>query len=235
MGRLKPKRELILPWQSPFNKENWNKYSFAIWQDLKMTQINQELKEKLFNQIEVAGKERSLLPFSETLIDGTIKQLEDINPIPQPLSSNNSASLIGDWQLIYASNGTVITRPIAEITNILGSGIKVQRIWQSLNNLHGEIRANNQALIELALVGEYQLGAEGVWIPSADKRTAKVTFNSFTAQATKFFGQSDWSLPELKIPVLDFLRNEAVWITSYLDEDTRIGRGGTGNLFVFRR
>ena len=200
-----------------------------------MTQINQELKEKLFSHIEAAGKERSLLPFAEISIDETIKQLEGVSLISQPLSSNNLSSLIGDWQLIYASNGTVITRPIAEITNILGSGIKVQKIWQSLDNLNGEIRANNQALIELALVGEYQLGAEGVWIPEADERTAKVTFNSFAAQATKFFGQSDWSLPELKIPVLDFLRNEAVWITSYLDDDTRIGRGGTGNLFVFRR
>lgn len=62
-----------------------------------------------------------------------------------------------------------------------------------------------------------------------------VSFDAFTTQATKFLGQSDWTLPELKIPVLDFLRNEALWITSYLDEDLRIGRGTTGNLFVFRR
>ena len=95
--------------------------------------------------------------------------------------------------------------------------------------------SNNQALIKLALIGEYQLGAEGVWISETDGRTAKVSFNTFAAQATKFLGQSDWSLPELKIPIIDFLRNEALWITSYLDEDTRIGRGRTGNLFVFRR
>jgi hypothetical protein len=62
-----------------------------------------------------------------------------------------------------------------------------------------------------------------------------VTFDAFTVQATKFLGQPDWTLLELKIPVLEFLRNEALWITSYLDEDTRIGRGKTGNLFVFRR
>ncbi|NJK50810.1 hypothetical protein HC931_24265 [Candidatus Gracilibacteria bacterium] len=43
------------------------------------------------------------------------------------------------------------------------------------------------------------------------------------------------SLPELKIPVLEFLKNEAMWKTSYLDRDMRIGRGVTGNLFVFRR
>ena len=200
-----------------------------------MTQVDRELKTKLFSQIEILGKERSLLPFSETSIDETIKQLEDTNPIPQPLSSNNLFSLIGDWQLIYASNGTVITRPIAEITNVLGSGIKIKRIWQSLDNFNGEIRANNQALIDLALVGEYRLSAEGIWRSQADEQTATVTFNAFTAQATKFLGQSEWTLPELKIPVLEFLRNEAAWITSYLDEDTRIGRGGTGNLFVFRR
>ena len=200
-----------------------------------MTQLNQELKTKLFSQIEATGMEKSLLPFAETLIDETIKQLEDINPISQPLSANNSALLIGDWELIYASNGTIITRPIAEITNVLGLGIKVTKIWQTLDNFNGEIRANNQALIDLALVGEYRLSAKGIWRSHADKQTATVTFNSFTARAIKFFGQSNWSLPKLKIPVLDFLRNEALWITSYLDEDMRIGRGATGNLFVFRR
>lgn len=200
-----------------------------------MTQVNQELKTELFSQIEAVGEERSLLPFSETSIDETIRQLEDVSPISQPLSTNNLPRLIGDWQLVYASNGTVITRPVAEITNILGSRIKVKKIWQSLNNFNKEIRVNNQALIKLALIGEYQLGAEGVWISETDGRTAKVSFNTFAAQATKFLGQSDWSLPELKIPIIDFLRNEALWITSYLDEDTRIGRGRTGNLFVFRR
>ena len=201
-------------------------------------QRNQELKTELFRKIEAVGKKQSLFPFAETSIDDTIKQLEDINPTPRSLSSNNFASLIGDWELIYASNGTVVTRPIAEMTDIIGFGIEVRRIWQSLSNSNGEIKANNQALIEFPLIGEYQLGAEGVWKSQADERTAKVAFNAFTVRATKILGASkmfDWSLPELKIPVLDFLRNEALWITSYLDEDTRIGRGGTGNLFVFRR
>ena len=60
-----------------------------------MTQLNQELKEKLFSQIEVVGKEQSLLPFAETSIDETNRQLESVSPISQPLSSNNlSLSLI---------------------------------------------------------------------------------------------------------------------------------------------
>lgn len=143
--------------------------------------------------------------------------------------------MVGEWQLIYASNGTVVTRPLAEITSFIGSGIKVKKIWQTINNFSGEIIVNNQALIELPLLGEYQIGAEGTWQPKVDEKTATVTFNLFSLQASKFLSQPDWTLPELQVPVLDFLRNEAIWITSYLDEDMRIGRGATGNLFVFRR
>lgn len=51
-----------------------------------MTQSSQDLKTQLFSQIETVGKKRSLLPFAETAIDETIKQLETINPTPQPLS-----------------------------------------------------------------------------------------------------------------------------------------------------
>ena len=200
-----------------------------------MTQTNRDLKTKLFSQIEILGKEQSLLPFSDTSIDETIQQLEDTSPIPQPLLPDNLSSLVGDWQLVYASNGTVITRPIAEITSFLGSGIKVNKIWQSLAVENSQIKADNQALIELSLLGEYKLSAEGFWRSQPDKRSAMVSFDAFSAQAIEFLGQSDWTLPELKIPVLDFLRNEALWITSYLDEDLRIGRGTTGNLFVFCR
>ena len=200
-----------------------------------MTQINSELKTKLFSQIEILGREQSLRPFSTPHIDETIRELENVNPITRPLSLDNFSSLVGEWQLIYASNGTVVTRPLAEVANLVGSGIKVKKIWQSINNFNREIIANNQALIELPLLGEYHLGAEGTWQPQPDEKTATVTFNLFSFQATKFLSQPNWTLPELQIPVLDFLQNEAIWITSYLDEDMRIGRGATGNLFVFRR
>lgn len=200
-----------------------------------MIQTNSELKTQLLSQIEILGKERSLLPFSETHIDETIAALENVNPITRPLSPDDLSSLVGEWQLIYASNGTVVTRPLAEITSFIGSGIKVKKIWQTINNFSGEIIVNNQALIELPLLGEYQIGAEGTWQPKVDEKTATVTFNLFSLQASKFLSQPDWTLPELQVPVLDFLRNEAIWITSYLDEDMRIGRKATGNLFVFRR
>ena len=129
---------------------------------------------------------QSLLPFSDTSIDETIQQLEDTNPIPQPLLPNNLSSLVGDWQLVYASNGTVVTRPISEITSFVGSGIKANKIWQSLAIGGLKITANNQALIEFPLLGEYKLSAEGTWRPELDQQAAKVTFNAFTTQAVKF-------------------------------------------------
>ena len=199
-----------------------------------MSQANLELKTKLLSQIEILGKERSLLPFSERSIDETIKNLEKINPIPQPLLPKNLSSLVGDWQLIYASNGIVITRPIAEMANLLGSGIKINSIGQSVHNFEGKILASNRASIELPLLGEYELLAEGVWQAQPDNQTAKVSFAFFSLQAIKFLSQLNWILPEIQIPIGEFFSNEALWITSYLDEDMRIGRGVTGNLFVFR-
>jgi hypothetical protein len=35
--------------------------------------------------------------------------------------------------------------------------------------------------------------------------------------------------------IKDTERNEAMWITSYLDEEIRVGLGAKGNLFVFRQ
>ena len=49
------------------------------------------------------------------------------------------------------------------MTNVLGTAIKVNKIWQSLAIEDGKITADNQALIELPLLGEYKLSAEGIW------------------------------------------------------------------------
>ncbi len=54
-----------------------------------MMQANIDLKTKLFGQIKAVGKEQSLLPFSETLIDEIIRQLENISPIPRLLHPSN--------------------------------------------------------------------------------------------------------------------------------------------------
>lgn len=193
------------------------------------------LKTELFQRVDALEPQQALFPSQEELIDELVQQLECINPIPHPLQSQHLPTLLGDWQLVYASRGTVVTRRIASIPDFLG-GIKTKRVWQTLaTGGTQKIVAENGAKFDLPLVGEWQLRAEGVWTWGADEQVATVIFNAFSVQATKLFDQSSWRLPEVKIPVLEFLRNEALWTTSYLDEEMRVGRGATGNLFVFRR
>ncbi|MBW4566040.1 MAG: PAP/fibrillin family protein [Mojavia pulchra JT2-VF2] len=193
------------------------------------------LKTELLQHIEILGMQQSLFPTSDEHVDRLVRQLERINPIPRPLQPQYFGSLFGNWQLVYASNGTVVTRQIASTPDFLGV-IKIKRVWQRLVASHIEtISASNEAKLELPVLGEWQLRADGHWKCGADEKTATVSFDLFSIQVIKPFGLSDLSLPELKIPVLEFLQKEALWITSYLDQEIRIGRGTTGNLFVFRR
>ena len=194
----------------------------------------QVLKSELLQRVEALGLQQAIFPSPEESIDKIVIHLENINPTPQPLSSLSLPTLEGDWQLIYASKGTVVTRQLASRSEFLG-GIQIKRVWQTL--VVGDvtkINTTNAAVFELPLLGEWMVQAHGVWTIGEDEKTAAVCFDAFSVQATKLFGMA-WSLPQLKIPVLEFFRNEAVWITSYLDKEIRIGRGATGNLFVFRR
>lgn len=87
----------------------------------------------------------------------------------------------------------------------------------------------NQSLITELLEQIEALGKDRSLLPFAE-----TSIDELISQI-EFLHQPGWSLPALTIPVWEYLRNEALWITSYLDEKMRIGRGVTGNLFVFER
>ncbi|MCC5601885.1 PAP/fibrillin family protein [Nostoc favosum] len=194
------------------------------------------LKSELLQCIDNLGLQQSLFPIPDNSIDKLVRQLESINPIPQVLQPNYLPSLFGNWQLVYASQGTIVTRQIASIPDFWGV-IKIKRVWQTLASSSNtrNILASNSAQLELPILGEWQLQANGHWRWGTDEKTTTVSFDSFSMQGTKPFALSNWSFPELKIPVLEFLQKEALWITSYLDQEIRVGRGATNNLFVFRR
>lgn len=195
------------------------------------------LKAQLFHQVAALGIENALFPSEAEVIDQLLVQLEQLNPTPHPLHPNSLAQLLGRWELIYASRGTVVTRRLAPFSSGLGAtGITIGQIWQTLTAPDTRaIAAENGADLELPLLGKWRLRAEGKWHWQEEAgQVATVRFNAFAIQAREAFGQSQWQLPELKIPVLEFLQNEAWWRTSYLDADLRVGRGATGNLFVFR-
>lgn len=188
----------------------------------------QQLKRDILHQV-AALKQQALLPAEKGELDAVVQQLELLNPTRLPLSPVNRSLLLGRWKLIYASNGTVVTRQLA-------GGISINEIWQILNVFQEEtIAVTNGMELELPLLGKLQMQAQGLWQQQDNMRTARVTFDAFSLQATGLFHQPNWQFPALYIPVLEWMRREASWQTTYLDSELRIGQGATGNRFVFMR
>ncbi|WP_206070599.1 PAP/fibrillin family protein [Nodosilinea sp. P-1105] len=194
-----------------------------------------QLKHQLLQQIQALPSLEALLPSQHPTIDQLIADLEYLNPIDQPLDTHHHSVLLGTWDLIYASRGTVVTRN-------LGSGfpwsLPIQRVWQRLarnDQADAPIATENGATFLLPFFGELTATAKGTWQPYAEAESAKVSFGTIGVQATRLLGIAGLHLPKLTVPVLEGLRREALWITSYLDDDLRFGRGVTGNLFVFQR
>jgi hypothetical protein len=201
-----------------------------------ITASRSNLKTTLLKHIQFLDPLDALLPSQHPDIDQLIHNLEDLSPIQEPLSEPYLPKLLGSWRLVYASQGTVVTRPISEPSKLMP--IKIQRVWQRLNltkNKDAPIETENGAVLSIPLLGEFTAIAKGIWHPYEEAESASVSFGAFSIQPTRLLGIGGLTMPKLTVPVLDFLRREALWITSYLDEDLRFGRGATGNLFVFRR
>lgn len=166
------------------------------------------LKAQLFGQVKALGIENALFPIEAEAIDQLIVQLEQLNPTPHPLHPDSLTQLLGRWELIYASRGTVVTRRLVPFSSGLGAtGISIRQIWQTFTAPDTRaIAAENGADLELPLLRKWRLRAEGKWRWQEEAgQVATVRFNAFAIQTREAFGQSQWQLPELKIPVLDFL------------------------------
>jgi hypothetical protein len=201
-----------------------------------LTSARSNLKTKLIRHIQFLDPLDALLPSQHPDIDQMIHDLEDLTPIQQPLSATHLPILLGNWQLVYASEGTVVTRQVSDSGKFMP--VRIQRVWQRLNrtsNATAPIESENGAVLSIPFLGEITAVAKGIWQPYEEAESANVSFGAVSLQPTRLLGMAGFNLPKITIPVLDFLRREALWITSYLDEDLRFGRGATGNLFVFKR
>lgn len=191
------------------------------------------LKTELLTRIRALNPVEALLPSSYPDIDRLIHDLEAVTPIARPLQPDHWPTLLGTWELIYASQGTVVTRRLPTI-----GPVNIRRVWQRLtqsSQASAPIAAENGAVVSLPLVGELTAIAQGLWRPYEEAESASVSFGAFSLQSTRLLGVAGLHLPKLTLPIFEALRREALWITSYLDDDLRVGRGVTGNLFVFQR
>jgi hypothetical protein len=76
--------------------------------------------------VEALGQQ-SLLALEGGAINKIVQRLEELNPIPSPLHSDRRSALLGDWELVYASRGTVVTPSLTGWT-----GVTIKRAWQTL-------------------------------------------------------------------------------------------------------
>ncbi|KAL6752588.1 hypothetical protein V8C86DRAFT_2751769 [Haematococcus lacustris] len=151
--------------------------------------------------------------------------------------------LLGCWRLLYASNGTAVTRTGLAQALISAStalpGVGIQSIRQTLSlNATGGVVTSNEAEFGLGPFGVWRVGIDGSWQELEDGRSAKVAFERFRVKPVGFFNlQLPDALPQVLIGLGEgsAARSGADWATTYLDDDLRVGQGRSGNLFVFSK
>lgn len=196
------------------------------------------LKEKLQNLLEKIQSNRDDYPATDLKlnknlveeIEQLVRELEKVNPNPQPLLYATSL-LNGNWLLQYST-----AREIRSLAS-LPLGLKVGKVYQ-------EIDVANKSFFNLAFVrhplglisGNVKVTATFEPAQEDTNKRINVNFNKRYLSIEKLVGIQTPKLnpfkvvqagnPKGRIPTLDI---------TYLDETLRIGRGGGGNLFILKR
>jgi hypothetical protein len=185
----------------------------------------------------IAPQNRGLLtsPTEQKAILAAIARLEDRNPTERPLEAADL--LEGNWQLLYTTS-----------QELLGIGrfplLRLGQIYQC-------IRLDSQRVFNIAeVMGPAWL--DGIVSVSAQltpvsERRVNVAFERGVLGLQTWLGYQSPSqfiqtlMTQEKLPLyqgIDFRiqRDQSGWLDiTYLDQDTRIGRGNEGNVFVLRK
>ncbi|GAX78142.1 hypothetical protein CEUSTIGMA_g5584.t1 [Chlamydomonas eustigma] len=220
---------------------------------LAVNQIKRDIKDALLELSAQQGPLAALLPGSfekKSTIDSFLRQLTQ----QQALESIESAipkavpqldtRILGKWELVYTSNGTVVTRTLlVQILSSLSSmlpGVGISDIRQTLTPRRpGAFSTINEATLGLGLLGSWKLAIEGGWFQQDGDDAVKVVFERLSVKPVGLQGQPlpDW-LPQVTWDsnVNGVNRAGASWVTTYVDDDVRLGMGPSSkNIFLFYR
>ncbi|GIL70399.1 hypothetical protein Vretimale_3589 [Volvox reticuliferus] len=215
-----------------------------------------ETKKELNFLLQTLGYPNTVLPGepqAKSEIDKVLHRLEALTQAPEPLIWHQqpggilgvSPLLLGEWELVYASNGILVTRTApAELVRTASRlpGVGISDITQTLSlNQSGAVVANNSAVLGFGPLGSWQLGIQGVWRDSGDGKTARVLFDQVSVKPVAAMGLAvpSW-MPPLQLATGGTAgpgesRVGASWTTTFVDRDMRVGRGRDGEAFLFRR
>ncbi|KAL4422392.1 hypothetical protein ABPG75_008589 [Micractinium tetrahymenae] len=224
-------------------------------------------EQELLRQIGSLGYPAAIFPGDEQAragIDAAVAALEAATPTPsslqQPQRGGQPAEeLLGDWQLVYASSGTYVTRTapaqaLLAASKLPGVGVSdVQQTlelapaaeagqggqWSSSGGSGGgggggaTLRITNAAKLGLFVFGEWALKITGEWRVQ-DSVLATISFDGYSLQLVGLLGLI--KLPGMaKISVPTKSSATAEFSTTYLSPSLRVARGRSCNIFVFQR
>lgn len=194
-----------------------------------MTDKISELKTELVKRTNLLGKELSILPYQERIIDEIIFQLEKNNPNLFPFQDNSLNCLLGKWKLIYAPNGTMFTKQLT-----FSPEMKVGEITQSISSSSqvNKLKIETEGIFDFSWFGDWSFKTTGVLDYKTNTQVGIVKFKEFVFSASNIFGMSECKVLSSQIPV-SFFTSQGRSIVSYLDEELRIVKGISGILLVF--
>lgn len=183
----------------------------------------------------IAGKNRGLLAseIDNVKVLSAIQELEDSNPNPQPLKSQEL--LEGDWRLLYTTSKGILGLDRFPL-------LKLGQIYQSIRLAETKIY-NIAEIIGLPWL-EGLLSVSATFNPVSDKRV-NVMFERSIIGLQRLFNYDSPSqfikqielgkkFPPFDLPIDN--RGRQGWLDiTYLDQDMRIGRGNEGNVFVLTK
>ncbi|KAF6257603.1 hypothetical protein COO60DRAFT_1523033 [Scenedesmus sp. NREL 46B-D3] len=119
----------------------------------------------------------------------------------------------------------------------------LQAIYLPTVTCAGCVRSTNQAEFGLGPFGSWRVAIRGSWLAAGRQQpsnTALVVFDEFGVQLTGWLVKLPKQLPEVRVrlPGGGWQQQEqpaALWQTTYLAGAYRVGRGSSGNIFLFRR
>lgn len=199
------------------------------------------MKEKLQaiiknNQPKNDGSPITNLKLDQTLvveIEELTKELESVNPYPQPLLSA-TALLEGAWQLQYST-----AREIRSLDS-LPLGLQIGKVYQVINIADKLFFNIAQVRHPLGLISGY-VKVTASFEPAidtsnrADKRI-NVYFDKRYLAIEKIVGINTPKLNPFKVIVANNPQGRIATLDiTYLDETLRIGRGGDESLFILNK
>ena len=156
-------------------------------------------------------------------LDLLLQRLELLTPTPEPLSPSAAPLLQRRWRLVYASNGTAVTRTVdggggIGLGPLLRGLVRFEAITQSVaaagpldsGSAPGSVSARSDSAADVRLPGPFgvvRLEAAGLWrLPTAIESSGglgcEVEFESFGVRPAEVLGMRlPEELPLLRIPV----------------------------------